>query len=298
MLRHVEPDAEAAGGAAIAIAIAEDLVGEVELEPIKPPVLLDMRLVAIGRDRHVLERHGYLGRRDIAQLVKHREELPVAGGEANPHARQVRAFRQRLKRDRICKIRPGAFQHAAGRYLRIDFRIAFVAQNHEAEPVGELFQTAEIFPRRHGALRVCRRSDVDCDRSRQRGVIERIEVGEESIGQRGRQIDRFAACGTRPGRVSRIKRIRYQDRGPAPALADVARRGECCEKQALAASVQHQKLGFRIDRPRQLEPGGKPARGCPPERFDALGDGIAAEVGDVLGQHRADKGRNRVLRLA
>src|SRR5215475_9771715 len=44
----VEPDAEAACGAMVAIAIAEDLVGEIELDAIEFSVLLDMRLVAIG----------------------------------------------------------------------------------------------------------------------------------------------------------------------------------------------------------------------------------------------------------
>src|ERR1700738_999326 len=42
MGRHVEPDAEAAGGPDIAIAIAENLVGEIEFHSIEPPVLLDI----------------------------------------------------------------------------------------------------------------------------------------------------------------------------------------------------------------------------------------------------------------
>src|SRR6202521_1909674 len=45
-VRHIEPDAEAAGGPAIAIVIAENLIGKIKLEPVEPPVLLDMRLVA------------------------------------------------------------------------------------------------------------------------------------------------------------------------------------------------------------------------------------------------------------
>src|SRR5260370_11124411 len=53
--RHIEPDAEAAGGPVIAIAISENLIGEIEFDPVEPPVLLDMRLVAVGRDRDMLQ---------------------------------------------------------------------------------------------------------------------------------------------------------------------------------------------------------------------------------------------------
>src|ERR1700676_73021 len=53
--RYIEPDAEAAGRPAIAVAIAENLIGEIELDPVEPPVLLDMSLVAIGRDRDMLQ---------------------------------------------------------------------------------------------------------------------------------------------------------------------------------------------------------------------------------------------------
>src|SRR5215475_5978470 len=50
-LRDVEPDAEAAGGSAIAVAVAENLVGEIELDPIEPAIFLDMRLVTVSGDR-------------------------------------------------------------------------------------------------------------------------------------------------------------------------------------------------------------------------------------------------------
>src|SRR4051794_3144900 len=46
-LRDTQPDAEAAGGPPIAIAIAEDLVGEIEFDPIQPPIFLDMRFIAV-----------------------------------------------------------------------------------------------------------------------------------------------------------------------------------------------------------------------------------------------------------
>ena len=104
-----------------------------------------MRLVAVGRDRDMLQRHRHLGCGDIAQLVKHTEKLLVAGRKTDPHARQVRALRQRLKRHDVCKVRPGALQHAARSGLRVNFRIAFVAQDQEAEAIGEPLQAAEIF---------------------------------------------------------------------------------------------------------------------------------------------------------
>jgi len=69
----------------------------------------------------MLQRHRHLGCSDIAQLVKHTEKLLVAGRKADPHARQVRALRQRLERNDVGKIRPGTFQHAAGSCLGVDF---------------------------------------------------------------------------------------------------------------------------------------------------------------------------------
>ena len=80
--------------------------------------------------------------------------------------------------------------------------------------------------------------------------------------------------------------------------ADIACGGDRGEEQALAAAVQHQNFAFGIDGAGQMEAGRKPACGRPPERLDALGDGIAAEIGDMFGQHRADKVWNGMLRLA
>ena len=143
-----------------------------------------------------------------------------------------------------------------------------------------------------------RRGDVDRHRSCQRGVIERIEVGQESVGARGRQIDLFAARGACAGAIGRIKRIGHQDGRPAPAFADIARGGDSREKQTLAAAVQHQNFGFGIDSSRQVKSCRKPVRSRPPERLDAPGDRIATEFDRVFGQHRADKAGHRVLRLA
>ncbi len=40
----------------------------------------------------MLQRHRHLGRGDVAQLVEHRQEFPVAGGEADPHAGRFERF--------------------------------------------------------------------------------------------------------------------------------------------------------------------------------------------------------------
>src|SRR5207302_5476672 len=105
---HIEPDAEAAGGPAIAIAIAEDPVGEIELDPVKPAVLFDMCLIAVSCDRDLLQRHRHLGCGDVAQLVEQAEKFFVAGREADAHAWQVRTLRRRLERYEVGAIRPGA----------------------------------------------------------------------------------------------------------------------------------------------------------------------------------------------
>src|SRR3569623_47286 len=65
-LGRIEPDTEAGIGPAIAVTIADDLVGEIELDPVESADLLDMRFVAIGTGRDMLERHRYLRRRDVA----------------------------------------------------------------------------------------------------------------------------------------------------------------------------------------------------------------------------------------
>src|ERR1700753_2561505 len=89
LLCDIEPDAEAAGRALVAVAIAEDLVGEIELDAIELAVLFDMRLVAIGGGCDLLQRHRHLRGCDIAQLVEGGEKCLVAGGKADAHARQV-----------------------------------------------------------------------------------------------------------------------------------------------------------------------------------------------------------------
>jgi hypothetical protein len=72
--------------------VAEDLVGEIEFDPVEPAILLDMRFVAVGGDSDMLQRHRHLRRRNVAQFMKAREKLGVAGAKPT-HTRQVRALR-------------------------------------------------------------------------------------------------------------------------------------------------------------------------------------------------------------
>src|SRR5712672_281559 len=57
VLAHVEPEEEAAGRSLVAVAAADDLVGEIEFRNVELAVLLDVRFVAIGRDSDLLGRY-------------------------------------------------------------------------------------------------------------------------------------------------------------------------------------------------------------------------------------------------
>ena len=89
--------------------------------------------------------------------------------------------------------------------------------------------------------------------------------------------------------------------GPACAglsAAGPARGRDRGQEQALARAVEHQDFGRRIDRARQLEAAAEPGGGGVAEGVEALVHRIAAELGDMGGQHRANERRDGVLRLA
>ena len=67
VLRHVEPKEEAAGRALVAVAIADDLVGEIELRFVERTILVDMRLIFISCGSRVLQRFRNL-RRSAARI--------------------------------------------------------------------------------------------------------------------------------------------------------------------------------------------------------------------------------------
>src|SRR5690348_7061200 len=68
VLRDIEPEKETSRRALVAVAIAENLIREIELGAIHRTVLLDVRLVGVSRDRDLLHRHGHLWRRDGAEI--------------------------------------------------------------------------------------------------------------------------------------------------------------------------------------------------------------------------------------
>ena len=178
----------------------------------------------------MLQRRRHLRGGDISQLEKGGEEFLVAGSEADAHTRQVRALRQRLECDHVGEVGPGALQRAARRLPGVDLRIALVTQDHEAVTVGELLQLRVVVARGDRALRIGRRGEEDCHRSRQRRLVERVEIRQEAVGARRRQIDRLAISGPRAGGIGRIERIRDQKRGFAFARADVTGGGDCSEE--------------------------------------------------------------------
>ncbi len=147
-------------------------------------------------------------------------------------------------------------------------------------------------------MRIRGRGNEERHGAREQGVGERGEIGQESGGRCRRQIHGFAFGGRRCRRVRRIERIGHQDCGASGARGDVAFRGDGAEEKSLAAAVENEQFGVRIDRARELEAPPEPGRGRLAERLDALCQRILAEIGDVLLQDRSDKVGDAVLRLA
>src|SRR6185312_4485699 len=108
-------------------------------------------------------------------------------------------------------------------------------------------QAREVVARGDCSLRVGGGGEIDRDRPRQRGLIERIEVGQKSVGARGGEENRLAICGAGPGAIGWVERVWHQNGGRALARRDIAGGGDRREKQSLAAAVQRQNLGLGID---------------------------------------------------
>ena len=129
----IEPEEKAAGRTLVAVAVADDLVGEIEFRAIELAVLFDMRFVVIGRDRDVLQRHRHLRRGDVAQLEKAargsagRRRRSRRAGPAGSSASTANGTRRRWRN-------PAPTLRACRRRLssRIDLRIAFVGEHQEA----------------------------------------------------------------------------------------------------------------------------------------------------------------------
>ena len=186
----------------------------------------------------------------------------------------------------------------AGGCLRVDLAVAFVGEDQEAEAPRERGEALQIGAIGDRALRVGRRGEIEGDGAREQLLVQRVEIGQEAgLGGR-RQIDRLAIGGGRAGRIGGIERIGDQDRGrPArPRTQRLARDGG--EEQAFARAVEHQDFGLRVDGARQPEAPAEPAGGGAAKRLGALVGRIAAEIGEMGGEHRPDERRDRMLRLA
>src|SRR6185369_241829 len=85
---------------------------------------------------------------------------------------------------------------------------------------------------------------------------------------------------------------------PARSATGPALGRECAQKEALARAVEDEHLARGIDWPRQLEAAAEPLGGGGAELVEPLVHGIAAELGQMGGEHWANERGHRVLRLA
>ena len=184
-----------------------------------------------------------------------------------------------------------------GGVLAVDFAIAFVGEHQKAEALRKTAELFEIAAIGHGALRVRGRGEIAGDGALEQRLVERVEIGQEAVGARGRQIDRLAAGGERAGGVSCIERIGDEHRRLAGTGLDPALGGDGGEEQTLARAVEHEHFGFGVDRARQLVAAAEPGCDRAAERLDALVGRVATEVCKMLADHRPDEGRDRMLRL-
>ena len=256
--RDVEPQKESARRPPVAVAGADDLIGEIEFLRVEPPVLRHVGLVAIGGDRHPLRRQRHLRRRDVPQLEEAREKPAVAGGKADAQPRQVRALGQRLELDHVREVATGGLEHAGRRLPGIDLGVAFIAEHQEPEPSCELDDAREIGAIRHRALRVRGRGDEEGDCSGEERVGKRVEVGQEAGCGRGGQVDRLAIGRHRAGGIGGVERIGNQHSRAAASAGDPARSRHGGEKQPLARAVEHEDFTAGINRARQRKAAAEP----------------------------------------
>ena len=203
-----------------------------------------------------------------------------------------------MKYHDVGEIRRRRLQHAGRRAIAVNLTVAFVAEHQKAEPPRQCGEFRQIIAIGHRALRIRRRCEVERDRARQKLLAERIEIRKKA-GVRGRrQIDRLAAGRQRAGRIRGVERVGNEHRGRAGARLNPALRGNRRKKQPLACAVEHQHFGCRIDRAFEPVARRQPFRNRLAKGVETPVHRIAAEIGDVLRDHRADEGRDRVLRLA
>ena len=190
------------------------------------------------------------------------------------------------------------FQHPVWRLARVDFRVAFVGEDEKAVPPRERRKPRQIGEIGDRALRVGRRGEIHRDRARAQRFVEAVEVGHERIGGGRREIDRLAVDRFRRRGVRHVERIGDQDRRLPGARADPALRRDGGEEQALARAAEHDDFVFRIERAFEAVAPAEPIDRRATKLLGAFAERVAAEPREMRRQHRPDKGRNRMLRLA
>ena len=159
-------------------------------------------------------------------------------------------------------------------------------------------EAAHIGRARDRTLRIGGRSEVEGDRARQQVFAQRVEVGQEARLRPRREVDRLAVGRDRAGRIDRIERIGDQHCGPASARLYKSLGGDRREEEPLARAAEHEHLACGIDFARQFVAAVEPRGRGGAEALGPLVGRIAAEIIQMRLQHRADEGRNRMLRLA
>src|SRR5262249_14360867 len=147
---------------------------------IEVAVSIDMAFVAVGDDRNLLRRQRHLRGRNVAEFEEASDEATVASGKTNSQPGQAGTFGQGLEYEDILEIRFCDFQCTRRRSLRIDLRIALVAEQQEAEPTREFYEAGEIGTVRHGSLRIGGRSQVERHSPGQEFVGKPVEVGQKT----------------------------------------------------------------------------------------------------------------------
>ena len=237
------------------------------LRPYRARGVRDVRLVAPGDDRGALDE--LLRRRPDgrAECLQRRDQRRIAGREAAAVAGHRAALRERVEDDHVGSV--GELQRRSRRLLEPELRVRLVGGDDEAVLPRETRELLVERERCGGAGRVVRIVDPEDREPRPRLVVDRVEVGQESVllpqrhGQRPRVREQRATL------VDGIARVGVGHRVPrAVGVHDREREAE----DRLLASERGDDLGVRVERrpeaplrPRRRSPRAARAGRPPPD---------------------------------
>ena len=277
--RNVEPEEEAAGRPLVAVAVADDLVGEIEFRGVEPAVVLDMRLVAIGRDRDLLQRHRHLRRGDVAQLEDRRRgsggrrrrsrRAGPAGSSASTANGRRRRWRSRACRLPACRsararcrspssIRRRTSESRSGARGREPLEIVAARRPRPADSTA-----------RRGRRRPCARAAPRRARRDRAGSRSRASPADRPARSRRRRRRPHRPHRTDWGSASRV----LPARGLTQRVAAMAARNRPSRVPLSTSTSLSGSTGAR-----QLVAAAEPCGDGVAERFDALVGRVAAEV--------------------